>query len=56
MEGRSFDCTENIRGEDVCPGEILPLPSTPRRGIQSNFSEGPYTLFSLKKKLLLLAT
>lgn len=25
VEGRSLDCTENIRGEDVCPGQILPL-------------------------------
>lgn len=54
MEGRSLDCTENIRGEDVCPGQILPL-SLPRTGIKPNFSEGPYALYSLKK-LLLLAT
>lgn len=41
VEGRSLDCTENIRGEDVCvQGRyyLFPLPGT---GIQPNFTEGP---------------
>lgn len=41
VEGRSLDCTENIRGEDVCVQDryyLFPLPGT---GIQPNFTEGP---------------
>lgn len=52
-EGASI--AQRTSGERMCVQGRYYLPQPPT-GIQSNFSEGPYTLYSLKKKLLLLAT